>query len=264
MNCLIRDNETNGVNGIFHAAGAEGLGTCAIVNCTLAGNDGAVQTLVTWGDAVTHVLNTIISGNNEVSGYWDYAVWGGSPVTTVDYSIIDVGWDPLNGTGNLAVDPLFNNAGASDYRLVSSSPALNAGDTSDPLVPDHDFLSAPRPGTIAGISMGAYEEGVPDADGDGISDEQETALGTDPNNADTDGDGLSDGEEVREHGTDPLDPDSDDDGYTDGEEIAENTDPFDPGSFPIEMPVVGVAGALAMAALLAAGGGLLVRRQRRK
>jgi len=44
-----------------------------------------------------------------------------------------------------------------------------------------------------------------DSDGDGLSDEEEAEIGTDPNNPDTDGDGFSDGEEVRK-GTDPLDP----------------------------------------------------------
>ena len=36
-----------------------------------------------------------------------------------------------------------------------------------------------------------------DSDGDGLLDEEEIRLGTDPNNPDTDGDGLLDGEEVR-------------------------------------------------------------------
>jgi hypothetical protein len=46
---------------------------------------------------------------------------------------------------------------------------------------------------------------VGDADGDGLSDEEEADLGTDPADADRDGDGVSDGAEV-DAGTDPLDP----------------------------------------------------------
>jgi hypothetical protein len=42
-----------------------------------------------------------------------------------------------------------------------------------------------------------------DTDGDGLTDEQERALGTDPNKADTDGDGYSDSVEVKS-GHDPL------------------------------------------------------------
>lgn len=42
-----------------------------------------------------------------------------------------------------------------------------------------------------------------DSDGDGLSDQEELALGTDPHNPDTDGDGYSDGVEVA-NGFDPL------------------------------------------------------------
>ena len=63
-----------------------------------------------------------------------------------------------------------------------------------------------------------------DTDGDGLNDGQEIDLGTDPNNADTDGDGLSDGEESS-LGTDPNNADTDGDGLSDGEESSLGTDP---------------------------------------
>jgi len=44
-----------------------------------------------------------------------------------------------------------------------------------------------------------------DSDKDGLSDEEEKKLGTDPNKADTDGDGFLDGQEVKD-GYDPLKP----------------------------------------------------------
>lgn len=50
-----------------------------------------------------------------------------------------------------------------------------------------------------------------DNDGDGLSDAEEVALGTDPFDPDTDGDGLADGVDP-----DPTDPDSDRDGVSDG------------------------------------------------
>lgn len=71
-----------------------------------------------------------------------------------------------------------------------------------------------------------------DSDGDGLSDIEETELGTDPLRADTDRDGLSDGEEVATHGTSPTNADTDGDGDNDGYEVAEGSDPTDPSSRP--------------------------------
>ena len=68
--------------------------------------------------------------------------------------------------------------------------------------------------------------GLTDTDGDGLPDQDELRLKTDPRNPDTDGDGLLDGEEVLKYKTDPLNPDSDYDGLTDGQEVyAHKTNP---------------------------------------
>jgi hypothetical protein len=68
-----------------------------------------------------------------------------------------------------------------------------------------------------------------DTDDDGLTDEEEIAIGTDPNDGDTDDDGLSDGEEVDTWGTDPTNPDTDGGGVPDGEEVNDDgTDPLDP------------------------------------
>jgi thiol-disulfide isomerase/thioredoxin len=65
-----------------------------------------------------------------------------------------------------------------------------------------------------------------DTDGDGLFDEEEATLGTDPAKADTDGDGLDDLTE-RDGGTDPISMDGDGDGYLDPWELTEETDPND-------------------------------------
>ena len=58
---------------------------------------------------------------------------------------------------------------------------------------------------------------IPDRDGDGLNDEEEAALGTDPNWPDTDDDGAWDGDEVT-GGANPLVPDEDGNGVPDGYE----------------------------------------------
>ena len=95
-----------------------------------------------------------------------------------------------------------------------------------------------------------------DTDGDGISDGEEVASGTDPLTAagapvsvqdaatglegaaaetvslDSDADRLADADEAAV-GTDPTNPDTDGDGYYDGDEMNLGTGPFDPMSYPI-------------------------------
>jgi hypothetical protein len=73
-----------------------------------------------------------------------------------------------------------------------------------------------------------------DTDADGLSDDREMALGTDPRNKDTDGDGVFDGEEDANHNgiyepwlgeSDAKLADTDADGLTDGFERRLGTDP---------------------------------------
>jgi hypothetical protein len=68
--------------------------------------------------------------------------------------------------------------------------------------------------------------GTSDADKDGLSDDEEAQLGTNPNDPDTDNDGLLDGEEVNTYHTKPRDADTDDDGMPDGWEVDHGLDPL--------------------------------------
>jgi outer membrane protein OmpA-like peptidoglycan-associated protein len=72
---------------------------------------------------------------------------------------------------------------------------------------------------LAGLSITLLKTGTGDSDRDGLSDDMEEEIGTDPHNRDTDGDGLSDGEEFNIYKTSPLNADTDGDGLTDGDEV---------------------------------------------
>jgi outer membrane protein OmpA-like peptidoglycan-associated protein len=61
--------------------------------------------------------------------------------------------------------------------------------------------------------------GPKDSDADGLTDDEEMKLGTDPHHADTDKDGLSDYDEVKVYHTNPLNPDTDFDALKDGPEV---------------------------------------------
>ncbi|MEK7606707.1 MAG: hypothetical protein AAB444_00710 [Patescibacteria group bacterium] len=89
-------------------------------------------------------------------------------------------------------------------------------------------LATPTAPVIVETPVPEAVEEVPaviDTDGDGLTDEQETTLGTDPLEADTDKDGLFDGEEGETYGTDPLNPDSDSDTFFDGQEVRNGYNP---------------------------------------
>ena len=64
-----------------------------------------------------------------------------------------------------------------------------------------------------------------DSDQDGLTDQEEASLGTNPNNYDTDKDGLTDREEVKVYKTNPLSADTDGDGFKDGDEVNNGYNP---------------------------------------
>lgn len=94
----------------------------------------------------------------------------------------------------------------------------------------------PDTSTYAGWAIdqslyGADADSTADPDLDGLDNQTEFNLGTNPTLSDSDSDGLSDSEEVNTYSTDPLDADSDDDGLNDGDEInTYSSDPFDTDS----------------------------------
>ncbi len=68
-----------------------------------------------------------------------------------------------------------------------------------------------------------------DSDLDGLTDAEESDLGTNFLEPDSDNDGLFDREEVKVYETDPLTTDTDGDGYLDGQEVKGGYNPKGPG-----------------------------------
>jgi hypothetical protein len=198
---------------------------------------GAIQST----DSIVRISSSTFADNEASSG--GEAFWinfsgsitvKGSILTGID-DLCNVGSDQIISEGyNIASDNTCNLTNATDltdtdplitdeliareFRFPApGSPAIDAipvGDCTnlDGDQVDDDQLGNPRP-TGSNCDIGSIE--VNDSDGDGISDSDEVADGTDPFDADTDDDGLNDGDEVSA-GTDPLNPDSDGDGIEDG------------------------------------------------
>ncbi|MEZ4529609.1 MAG: hypothetical protein R2855_01145 [Thermomicrobiales bacterium] len=99
--------------------------------------------------------------------------------------------------------------------VESEAPVDNAGETTGPAG------GGQAGGTVPTIKV--------DSDGDGLYDDDEAALGSDPNNPDSDQDGLSDGDEVHIYGSSPTSMDTDGDGLPDYNEVTQQgTDPANP------------------------------------
>ena len=83
---------------------------------------------------------------------------------------------------------------------------------------------------------------LPDSDGDGLSDADETSIHhTDPNKTDTDGDGLNDPDEIQVYQTNPLLKDSDSDGFDDAFEVSTGYNPALASSSPDSASSIGNA-----------------------
>jgi len=102
-----------------------------------------------------------------------------------------------------------------------------SGDSDGDGIPDDQEVAL-------GLNPNDPVDAIEDSDQDGLTNAQEIAIGTEIFVADTDGDGILDGIEVAGSNgfvTNPLLADTDGDGIRDGLEVATGSDPTDPASF---------------------------------
>ncbi|TAJ16773.1 MAG: hypothetical protein EPO68_10505 [Planctomycetota bacterium] len=168
-NCIFRANTATGTGG-GGGVWVGSNGNPQIRNCTIVGNiatnaTGMVGGLRNQGAANATIANCVIYDNEGPGG----AQASANQVTAainVTYSIVEGGYA---GTGNSGADPQFANAGANDFRLLASSPGVDAGNSAAvPAFATLDFAGAARfqdvPGKLdkgAGstprVDIGAFE-----------------------------------------------------------------------------------------------------------
>ena len=145
-NCIVSGCSVN-------TAGGTGGGITAgwpflALNCTVADNSADVAGGIFLSyEKQSRLVNCIVWGNQATTSDPNIGIFGTGPAI-IDYSCIEGG---AVGTGNISLDPLFINLSASDFRLQSGSPCIDAASPTD-LATD-DILGIMR--YIADI--GAYE-----------------------------------------------------------------------------------------------------------
>ncbi len=167
QNCFVSGNEGCDAGGVFVAWGGT-LRNSLVIDNPGAGSkeagvacqgDGLVESCTIVGNAPTglmtrnggRVRNSIIYANLDPGGT-NWTNYGGVPG---DFSYCCT--FPLPpGPGNIAGDPQFVDAAAGDYRLLPTSPCINAGTNEAWMVGATDLDGNPR---IVGeaVDVGAYE-----------------------------------------------------------------------------------------------------------
>lgn len=201
VNCLVVANTVfEGTHGAAMYAGSESH--VRLVNCTVADNyvpEQGKAGLYCYGGGTFEVINSIVDGN-----------WPPSWCGSVDHSIVE-DRQPLfiqRGVFDLLRVREVSIAGRlctlpdyildpGDYRLLPSSPAIDAGDPS--VAPETD-LDGRRRACGAGVDQGAYErcaEAGDDCNENGIDDRLDVAVGR---SRDCNANGLPDECDLRSRG----------------------------------------------------------------
>ena len=143
------------------------VSTVLLTNCTIVSNSAniAFGGIVSWNDGSrATVVSSILWGNSDPGGGGEAAqLWViGEGSVGATYSSIH-GWTgTYDGEGNTDDDPEFVDLNAGDFRLLSISPVINAGDPRLRFEPgERDLDGHPRI-LCDRVDMGAYEFGIGD------------------------------------------------------------------------------------------------------
>lgn len=174
----------------------------------------------------------------------NYYAFGGAGV--LFFQAQDIVDNPLDGSGVKVNYPDFKDESEIDIHLLGGlgidyyvTKNFSVGvqgvyhklgtDILDGYAQLRDSVTLTNPDAYAelGLKLSYFLFDDDDIDNDGITNDRESQLGTNPYDADSDGDGISDYEEIEVYRTNPLRTDSDGDGLNDAEETTKYaTNPF--------------------------------------
>jgi len=155
-NCLVFSNSATASGGGVYIA----MGTGYVENCTIVTNFAATSGGGIWmNNGKACVENTIVYFNQSADGpNWKKpAAAGMSAGCYIRYSCAPEDLSTY-GAGNVPDDPLFQSPEARNFRLMSSSPALNTGTNAAWIIPGvtADLDGATRV-KYSRVDMGPYE-----------------------------------------------------------------------------------------------------------
>ena len=172
QNCIIRNNlaEMNATTG--YGGGIRLLNGGTARGCLVYGN-----TSRNYGGGINiwnagTIENCTVTGNTAPNGAGVRCRNSSVMVNTISYFNNGLNWQTAgsgqtfsnncttpalpSGSGNITADPQFVNAGANDYRLLATSPAIDAGVNSPWMTGAIDLNGEPRLFNTT-VDMGAYE-----------------------------------------------------------------------------------------------------------
>jgi hypothetical protein len=156
INSLVVGNNTTGASqkggGIRIDGGSSGGVTALVYNCTVVNNatvtgntgggvsnrsasTGELRNTIVWDNTANSITNDCENNNGAF-----YCLYSGAPASD----------------GNISSDPQFVNAGNGDYRLSSTSPAIDVGDNTVVVNYLNDLVGSTRIFNSI-VDMGAYE-----------------------------------------------------------------------------------------------------------
>jgi hypothetical protein len=176
-NLITGNTSVSGNGGGLYLGVPSGARGPFVVSNTVAGNAAAFGSaaFVDGFPATTKIIDNIFVGSPGAVALECSGLRSSTPPLLSFNDAFSVGGTGYDGTcaalagtaGNISLDPQFVNAANNDFRLQAASPAIDAGNNSDPNLPSLDLDSNPRIAfgnaatCVNTVDLGAYEFSLP-------------------------------------------------------------------------------------------------------